>query len=58
MGGVGIKLAEKWVVAVFDVKHVSDRITFIKLVVEKNIVIFLSVYALQDGLGDSVKDVL
>ena len=31
MGAIVILLAEKWVEAVFDVKHVSDRIMFIKL---------------------------
>ena len=35
MGGVGILLAEKWVEAIFDVKHVSDRIKLIKLDVGK-----------------------
>ena len=42
-GGVGIWLAEKWVEAMFDVKCVSYRIMFIKLVVVKSIVTVLSV---------------
>ena len=33
MGGFGILLAEKWVEADFDIKHISDRIMLIKLVV-------------------------
>ena len=37
MGGVAILFAEKWVEAIFDVKHVSDRIMLIKLVVGKGI---------------------
>ena len=56
MGGVGILSAEKWVEAIFDIKHVSDRIMLIKLVVGKRIVTILSVYAPQAGLDDSVKD--
>ena len=56
MGGVGILLAEKWVEAIFDIKHVSDRIMLIKRVVGKSIVTILSVYAPQAGLDDSVKD--
>ena len=38
------------------VKRVSDRIMFIKLVVRKNIVTGLSVYAPQIGLDGSIKD--
>ena len=49
-------LAEKRVKTIFDVKHVSDRIMLIKLVVGKSIVIVLLVYAPQSGLDDSVKD--
>ena len=56
MGGVGILLAESWVETILDVKHVSDRIMLIKLVVGKSIVIVLLVYAPQSGLDDSVKD--
>ena len=56
MGGVGILLAEKWVEAISDVKHVSDRIMLIKLVVRKSIVTVLSVYAPQTSLDGSVKD--
>ena len=57
MGAVGISLAEKWVEAVFEVKLVSDRIMFIKLL-GKSIVAVLWVYPLQAGLDDSIKDVL
>ena len=56
MGGVGILLAESWVETILDVKHVSDRVMLIKLVVGKGIVIVLLVYAPQSGLDDSVKD--
>ena len=58
MGGVRILLAKKWVEAVFDVKHFSDRIMFIKRIVAKLIVTVLLVYALQAGLVDSVKDLI
>ena len=53
---VGNLLAEKWVEAIFDVKHVSDRIMLVKLVVGKNVVTLLLVYPPQAGRGDSVKD--
>ena len=56
MGGVGILLAESWVETILDVKHVSDRVMLIKLVVGKSIVIVLLVYDPQSGLDDSVKD--
>ena len=56
MGGVGIVLAERWVGTLFDVKCVSDRIMFIKLIVGKSIVTVLLVYAPQVGLHDSVED--
>ena len=55
MGGVGILMAEKWVEVICDVKHVSDRIMFIKLV-GKSIVTVLLVYAPLVSLDDSVKD--
>ena len=55
MGSVGILMAEKWVKVIFDVKHVSDRIMFIKLV-GKSIVTVLLVYAPLVSLDDSVKD--
>ena len=51
-------LAEKWVEVFFDVKHVSDRIIFIKLVAGKSIVVVLLIYVPQAGFDDSVKDVL
>ena len=56
MTGVGILLADKWLEAVFNVKRVSVRIIFIKLIVGKRKKTVLSVYALQAGLDDSVKD--
>ena len=55
MGSVGILMAEKWVKVIFDIKHVSDRIMFIKLV-GKSIVTVLLVYAPLVSLDDSVKD--
>ena len=51
-------LAEKWVEVFFDVKRVSDRIIFIKLVAGKSIVVVLLIYVPQAGFDDSVKDVL
>ena len=40
----------------FEVQRVSDRIILVKLVVGQCVVTFLSVYALQSGVGDEVKD--
>ena len=51
-------LAEKWVEVFFDVKRVSDRIIFIKLVAGKSIVVVLLIYVPQAGFDDSVKDAL
>ena len=51
----GILLAEKQVEAVVDVQCVSDKIIFIKLIVEKSIVTVLSISALQAGFDDSMK---
>ena len=53
---VVLVLAEKRVKTIFDVKHVSDRIMLIKLVVGKSIVTVLLVYVSQAGLDDCVKD--
>ena len=53
---VVLVLAEKRVETIFDVKHVSDRIMLIKLVVGKSIVTVLLVYVSQAGLDDCVKD--
>ena len=53
MGGVRILLVEKLVEAIFDVKHVSDRIMLIKLVVGKSTATVLLVYAPQAGLNGS-----
>ena len=58
MGGVGSLLTQKWLETIFYVKHVSDRIMLIKLVVGKSIVTVLLVYALQTGVDGSVKYVL
>ena len=52
---VGILLAEKWVKAVFDATHVSDKIMFIKLVAGKSIMTAVGL-CLQTCLDDSVKD--
>ena len=46
---VGILFAEKWVEAIFDVKHVSDRIMLLKIAVGKSIVAVLLVYAPQSN---------
>ena len=53
--GVGILLAEKWWEKVFKVIRVSDRIIFIRMVVGSVVFVFMSVYALQANLSESVK---
>ena len=55
MDDVGILLAEKWVKAVFDATHVSDKIMFIKLVAGKSIMTAVGLCS-QACLDDSVKD--
>ena len=54
--GVGVFVAEEWIEKVFEVQRVSDRIILVKLIVGQRVVTFLSVYALQSGLSDEVKD--
>ena len=49
-------MAEKWIEQVFEVKQVSDRIILVKIIVGQQVLCFLSVYAPQCGLSDSVKD--
>ena len=54
--GVGILLAEKWWEKVFEVIRVSDRIILIRMVVGSVVFVFVSVYAPQSNLSESVKD--
>ena len=54
--GVGILLAEKWWKKVFGVIRVSDKIILIRMVVESVVFVFVSVYAPQANLSESVKD--
>lgn len=42
-GGVGILVAEKWVENVLEVKHISDRIYFIKVNLGENNLAILSI---------------
>ena len=49
-------MAEKWIKKVFEVKRVSDQIILVKIIVGQQVLCFLSVYAPQCGLSDSVKD--
>ena len=51
-----MRLAEKWIDKVNDIKQVSDRIILIKLLVEDAVLTVLSVYAPQTGLEDSTND--
>ena len=54
--GVGILLAGKWWEKVFEVIRVSDRIILILMVVKSVMFVFVSVYAPQANLSESVKD--
>ena len=54
--GVGVFVAEEWIVKGFEAQRVSDRIILVKLIVGQRVVTFLSVYAPQNGLSDEVKD--
>ena len=47
--GVGFLLAEKWIEKVFDVQRVFDRIRRLRLVIDKTVFAFISVYASQVG---------
>ena len=55
MGGVGILLAEKRMMAIFDVKRVPDRIMLTKLVLGRSLKTVLPVYVPKAGLDDNVK---
>ena len=55
-GGVGIMVAEKLVKDIMKVVRVSDRIMFLKMMMDKRLVTILSVYAPQVGLSEEVKD--
>ena len=55
--GVGVFVAEKWIEKVFEVKQVFDRIILVKIIVGQQVLCFLSVYAPQCGLSDSVMDI-
>ena len=55
LGGVGLLLAEKWIEKVFDVQRVSDRILLLRLVIDKTVLAFISVYATQVGRPDVEK---
>ena len=52
--GVGVSVAETWMEKLFEVKGVSDRIILVKIIVSKQVLSLLSVYAPQCGLSDSM----
>ena len=54
--GVGVFVEEKWIEKVFGVKLVSNRIILVKIIDGQRMLCILSVYALQCGLSNSVKD--
>ena len=56
LGSVGVLRAEKWIEKVFDVQRVSDRILLLRLVIDKAVFAFISVYAPQGGRPDVEKE--
>ena len=56
LGGVGFLLAEKWIEKVFDFQRVSDRILLLRLVIDKTVFAFISVYSPQVGRPDVEKE--
>ena len=55
-GRVRVSLAEKWIDKLFDVKHVSDCLMMIKMIVGEVVVTVLLVYAPQSGLTVAEKE--
>ena len=55
-GGVGIMLAEKWADKVFSVIRVTDRILTLRLILGKQILTFVALYAPQAGMSVTAKD--
>ena len=55
-GGVGFMLAEKWADKVFSVQRVTDRILTLRLILGKQILTFVALYAPQAGLSVTAKD--
>ena len=55
-GGVGFMLAEKWADKVFSVVRVTDRILTLRLILGKQLLTFVALYAPQVGLSVTAKD--
>ena len=55
-GVFGVLLAWKWIVKMFDVKRVPDRLIIIKMIVGEVVVTVLSVYAPQTWLTIAQKE--
>ena len=56
LGGIGILVARKWIDKIFHVKHVSNTLIIIRLLIGKRIVAIVSTYTPRQGLGEDVKD--
>ena len=54
---VGVFISDRWIDSVVDVVRVNERIMFVKLVNETQIVNIVSAYAPQVGLSAGEKDV-
>ena len=55
-GGVGILVADKWKEKIVEVVRVTDRIMYLKLMVDAELVTFVSIYAPQSGLSIKCKE--
>ncbi|XP_066927938.1 uncharacterized protein, partial [Clytia hemisphaerica] len=55
-GGVGILLEEALIKNVISVERINSRIMYIRIMIEKSIIRFFSVYAPQTGLPEPEKD--
>ena len=55
-GGVGILVADKWKEKIVEVVRVTDRIIYLKLMVDAELVTFVSIYAPQSGLSSKCKE--
>ena len=54
-GGVGVLIADKWKEKIVEVVRVSDRIMYLKIMIGKELVTFVCVYAPQAGLSSKCK---
>ena len=54
--GVGMLVADRWIEKVLDVKHVSERLMVVRVIVGRSVLNLISVYATQAGWSREVKE--